>query len=302
MRESARALAFTQWTHLGAHLPSVWSRLEVEAIVTDYLAMLEAELSGREYNKASHSRALMGLLSERSKASIEFKHANISAVLIELGMPYIDGYKPRGNYQQLLYDVITERLAAQSGLVAVVAEDVDAPLVVPSVDDILSALVDAPQSKQSDVQERVKPPYASIKKKLSINYLEREARNQAVGAIGEHFVLAFEQARLISEGQERLAAKIEHVAVTKGDSEGYDILSFEASGKERLIEVKTTRYGAQTPFFVSRNELAVSEREADKYHLYRAFGLKKTARLFQLPGALSKSCLLEPASYTASVA
>ena len=38
----------------------------------------------------------------RSDGSVEFKHQNVSSVLVELGLPYIDGYKPRGNYQSLL--------------------------------------------------------------------------------------------------------------------------------------------------------------------------------------------------------
>ena len=34
-----------------------WTRLEVEAVVEDYLAMLSAELSGTPYNKSAHRRA-----------------------------------------------------------------------------------------------------------------------------------------------------------------------------------------------------------------------------------------------------
>lgn len=62
-----------------------WSRDEVEAIVGDYFAMLRAELAGEVYSKTAHRRALAPLLSGRSDGSIEFKHANISAVL--LGYP-----------------------------------------------------------------------------------------------------------------------------------------------------------------------------------------------------------------------
>ena len=35
-------------------------------------------------------------LDGRSKGSIEFKHQNVSAVLVDMGLPYIDGYKPPG--------------------------------------------------------------------------------------------------------------------------------------------------------------------------------------------------------------
>ena len=87
-----------------------WTREEVEATVADYLAMLADELSGRSYVKAEHRRRLMPLLRDRSEQSVEFKHANVSAVLIDLGFPYISGYKPRGNYQRLLREVVVDRL------------------------------------------------------------------------------------------------------------------------------------------------------------------------------------------------
>lgn len=76
-----------------AETGSPWTRLEDEAAVSDYLDMLVEELSGRPVNKAEHNRRLRALLTERSKGSIEFKHANISAAMIDLGYRYVDGYK-----------------------------------------------------------------------------------------------------------------------------------------------------------------------------------------------------------------
>ena len=38
----------------------------------------------------------------RTASAIEYKHQNISAALIGLGLPYIDGYKPASNFQALL--------------------------------------------------------------------------------------------------------------------------------------------------------------------------------------------------------
>src|SRR5437899_3120271 len=93
-----------------------WSREEVEATVSDYFDMLAMELRGEPFNKAEHNRDLQKLLANRTKGAIEKKHQNISAVLIELGYPYIDGYKPLGNYQQLLYGVVEDRLLGAAGL------------------------------------------------------------------------------------------------------------------------------------------------------------------------------------------
>jgi hypothetical protein len=63
-------------------MASPWSRDEVELIVADYFAMFEAELRGDDVNKADHNRRLRTRLNNRSKGSVEFKHANISAVLL----------------------------------------------------------------------------------------------------------------------------------------------------------------------------------------------------------------------------
>jgi hypothetical protein len=99
------------------------------------------------------------------------------------------------------------------------------------------------------------------------DYIQREARNRSLGSAGELFTLNYERARLIHAGKENLASRIEHTSQLCGDGAGYDVLSFEESGRERLIEVKTTKYGADTPFFVSKNEVSVSEQESDKYHV-----------------------------------
>ncbi len=277
-----------------------WTLEEVKATVADYLSMLGAEQLGKEYNKAEHRRNLRKSLNDRSDAAIERKHQNISAILIELGLPYVDGYKPLGNYQQLLYDVVDDRIHKAPELIAMVAKHVQSPAELPTVDDILSVLVDAPR--------RTTLPNTFQKKKTNwrrpasnVNYLAIEAANRSLGLAGEKFVMRFETARLISERQERLAAQIEHIAVTRGDGEGYDILSFETTGVPRLIEVKTTSYGPQTPFFVTRNELALSlDREA-QYHLYRVYGFRKAPRLFQTRGSIDKQFDLTPEQYVARV-
>ena len=273
---------------------SEWTRREVESIVDDYLSMLALELAGAPYSKAAHRRALMGRLDRRSEQAIEYKHGNISAILLEAGMQSIPGYKARSNYQGLLAEVVAERLARPSPLHELAAADADRPMVVPEVNDILSILTVPPRLERAARAADDQPPV-----RLTTNYLEREARNGALGQAGEIFVIQYERARLVHVGQERLAARIEHTARVRGDHEGYDVLSFDADGRERLIEVKTTKYGADTPFFVTRNELATSERRAALYHVYRLFAFRAAPRLYTLPGAIGQSCTLAAATYTA---
>jgi len=275
-----------------------WSREEVEATVSDYFEMLAMELCGEQFNKAEHNRNLQKLLNNRTKAAIELKHQNISAVLIDLGYPYIDGYKPLPNYQGLLYDVVEERLLGATALhqaaATVVEKTVEQP---PVVGDVLAILVNPPhreneKSKLYDQTHRVRKP-------VRRNYLEIEARNQTLGLAGEKLVLEFEHKRLWEAGKRDLANRIEHVSNTTGDHLGYDIASFEADGRKRLIEVKTTRFGALTPFFASKNEVEVSEAREDEYQLYRLFKFTQQPKLFVLPGSLRNSCTLDPMQYSA---
>src|SRR5690349_1285793 len=101
-----------------------WSREENEATVASYFAMLEAGLYGEKVNKAAHNRALLPLLHNRSRGAVEFKHQNISAVLIDLGVPYISGYKPAVNYQQDLRSAVVAQLNSRRVLREALAQSV----------------------------------------------------------------------------------------------------------------------------------------------------------------------------------
>ena len=108
-----------------------WSREEVEAIVADYLHMLTLELAGQSYNKTAHRRQLLTKLQQRSEASVEFKHGNISAVMLDLGFPSIRGYRARGNYQRLLAEVAAERIGLKPSLDHAALAAVQQPAVMP---------------------------------------------------------------------------------------------------------------------------------------------------------------------------
>lgn len=278
-----------------------WSESEVEATVEDYFNMLRLELSGRKYNKTEHRRALIEQLNNRTNGSIELKHQNISAVLIEMGIPYIDGYKPRFNYQRSLLPLaITDYLERKPEIQLLFEKDSAFIPSVPTVEDFLTALEQPPapiDRKESSIAEP-KIFYNPV----GVNYLEREARNQLLGDAGEQFVINFERARLIRAGKDSLADQIEQISITIGPSAGYDIRSFEDNGSDRFIEAKTTKYGKNTPFFVTPNELRFSQQNSSRYYLYRIFKFRDTPRLFALQGNLEERCILAPSEYMARTA
>jgi hypothetical protein len=274
-----------------------WSEEEVELIVIDYLDMLVTELSGEKNNKAAHNRALQSHLDNRSRGSIEMKHMNISAVMSELEYPCIDGYKPALNYQRnILPDVVREKVAAHHELQQLLLENVvSAPDI--TVEDILAALVATPEIERPNPY--LMREFAHDLKPRKVDFLKRDAANCELGLLGEKFALKYEKARLIYAGKDTLAQGIEHTSQELGDGTGYDIRSYEENGKDRYIEVKTTRFSRYTPFYVSPNELRVSQNHADKYNLYRVFQFKSKPQLFISPGSIEKQFRLEPSQYLA---
>jgi hypothetical protein len=278
---------------------AAWTRREVELVVSVYLRMLRMQLMGQTPNKAEHNRQLQAMLPARSKASIEYKHCNISAVLVELGVPPLVGYKPLFNYQQLLIPVVSEAIGKDSRLDEAALRQVETPAEAPLIDSFERFVVAPPEGQRLSTYDRTNQ--VRDRPLVVRDYLQREARNRSLGSAGEDLVMRYEAQRLRAAGSRVLANRIEHVSKVKGDGAGFDILSFETDGRERFIEVKTTAYIAETPFYVSRNELSFSTEQAERFRLYRLFNFRKRPQMFALAGALDASCRLDPVSYRAEV-
>mgnify|MGYP000146552208 CR=1 FL=1 len=282
-------------------MPGDWTREEVEAVVADYLAMWFDERAGRPVNKTEHRRLLKPLLQNRSDGSVERKHQNISAILLELGIPAIDGYKPLGNYQRLLGEVVNDSLASDRGIRIVLLDELERPAVPAGQTVPALALVDAPPSRErrDRVRETQQPEVRAVK---GVDYLALEARSMSLGLAGEELVLQFEREWLVSKGQERLAEQVAHVSRTQGDGLGFDILSFDSDGRERLLEVKTTRYGRYTPFFATRREVDVSDYRRDQYELCRIFRFGSEPQFYRVAGSIRTGFDLDPSQYVARIA
>jgi hypothetical protein len=273
-----------------------WSQLECEAIVKDYLQMFMDEVTGRPYSKAEHRRALQKLLNNRSEGSIEYKHQNISAILLELGYPYVQGYKPAFNYQKILKSVVSDQLRKKTGSIEAGFSALSDEIPVEIRDIDWDAVFDTPPDRLPDpVNDQVREfsPF-------HYNFVEREMRNRRLGELGEGFVLELEQQRLQRAGRDDLAREVEWVSKVRGDGAGFDIRSFDERRDEELfIEVKTTNSGKYQPFLISDNEVAFSETAADRYALYRVFDFRRSAKLFTLPGNINQHVRLRPKVYKA---
>lgn len=276
-----------------------WSDDEVAVTVAAYLRMLTMELASQAFNKSEHRRALQLLLPNRSEGAIEFKHSNISAVMLELGYPYIRGYQPRKNFQRrALFEEVIRQVIQHPRLDDAATRAVALPAETPLIDQFDAVRVDAPKLELKVQEETTYLPPTLSKR----DYLAQEARNRSLGRAGEEFVVHYERLRLERLGRGNLSSKIEHTAAARGDGAGYDVLSFEENGRERFIEVKTTAYAKDTPFFISDGELAFAKANEQTFRLYRLFEFRRQPRLFELQGRLDTQCRLDPISFRASFA
>lgn len=271
-----------------------WSDLENDAIVADYMAMLADDLIDRPYNKADHNRALHALIG-RGRGSIEFKHQNISAVLMGLGETWIPGYKPAFNLQGSLTDAVQRWLDQRPGWYATRQPDVGS---LATVHEHPALWIGAPPSLSNA------PPPAEAEQMARIARLfdaaARDERNRKLGRAGEGRVFHHERSTLIAAGRDDLARKVKWVSEEEGDGLGYDIRGFESDGAERLIEVKTTNGWERTPFHISRNECAVADERQHDWHLVRLWDFARAPKAFVIRPPLDRHVALTPTSFLAS--
>lgn len=167
---------------------------------------------------------------------------------------------------------------------------------------------------EMNISEEAPPETSSVirtginktRKSMSADEAAVKAHNKkAKGNMGEELVIEIEKRRLQSMNREDLIPKITHVAKYK-DGLGYDIISMDVdeSGNEQeiYIEVKTTAGDKTMPFYVSRNELDVSQKYRELYYIYRIFNLKgncNSVNYYRLKGAIDECCELTPVDYIA---
>ena len=133
-----------------------------------------------------------------------------------------------------------------------------------------------------------------------VDYAEQDARNRQLGQAGEQAVIEMERLKLRDLGRADLSEKIVHVAKVEGDGAGYDIRSYTEGGDVKFIEVKTTRAGEQTPFYMSLNETRFAAEHADCYYIYRVFEFDKdtsSGKFFIGKGDLCSNFSLEAVQF-----
>lgn len=152
-----------------------------------------------------------------------------------------------------------------------------------SIEDFTGALIPGEGRKFTPNDE------ASVR-----DMFEEALRRQASGRMAEEIALEAEKERLLSEGREDLATRVEDVSNRPGL--GYDIKSFEADGSERLIEVKNVSNGS--PFFLSEGEWLNSQARPNYwFYLVNAADDMRSLSIQRLSAKALKQSHLQPVQY-----
>jgi hypothetical protein len=269
-----------------------WNQSEILGAVDLYFAMLDREIRGESFNKMALYRRFCETFPRRNVKAIERKCQNIAACLFEFGSMLVSGLAPQGNYQHALRDAVAERIRMRESILVNLAST-EAGRSSPATLDALDRIPVLP-ARPNDHAPRngdTRPP---------VDFASREQSNRSLGLAGERWTMDFERLRLAQLGRPDLAEGVRHVSQEGGDGLGFDILSFDHStGRERLVEVKTTRASVYTPFYLTRNEVEVSRRRRDDFHLYRVHSYGVRTRVYILSGAMNEQCDLDPTVYRA---
>lgn len=273
-----------------------WSNEENTHALDAYFSMMRREAEGVKVVKAHEYRRLHAENAKRSAKSYEFKMQNISAVLALNDLPYITGLTPAAAYQNLLEEMLLERLeqdAVERAMVLGYGKGLLQQWTKPGKAALLN--------EEPAPEGTLPPDRARSFKGVKVDHAAREHACRRLGRSGEELVLAFERQRLLEAGRPDLADSVEHVSRTEGDGMGYDILSFTPDEAKKFIEVKTTNFDKTTSFLITDNEVAFSASEPEHYHLYRLYQFGSGPKLFTLRGPIELTCWLVAKRFEAGV-
>lgn len=270
----------------------------IQSAVREYFTLLQAELRGRRWWTTARAGDLFDRFHGERRDRVDIRHRQISAILIGHGLPYLSESRPLPDLDPALTDAVAAYLYNHPNVLELMEHDVFRPAPsVPEVGDPEEVVVTPPAG---DELPRLEATLDRVRLLAGVDFLAREQRNHSLATAGQKFVLAFEDARLRAQGLGAHADAIEHVTADDGDGPGYAIHSYGLDGSDRLIEVKTTRYGRETPFHVSAHEVSMSRRHGSRFWVYRVFSFRDRPRLYMLHGALDQGVTLEPTEYRAT--
>ena len=221
-----------------------------------------------------------------------------------LVFPAIDGYRPRGNFQKALFEIVEAHLGEKRDLYRLLTAELGT-LREGSAEYRAgeSIVVDEAPPQRGGQEQGITEDIERIVRRFE-NPADRDERNRSLGKAGESLVYKHERHRLQLLGRKDLSECVRWVARDDGDGYGFDILSFNGKEdepeRELWLEVKTTNGSSTTPFYITRSELQVSEQRPDVFRIFRLYDFRKRARAYCLAPPLESHVTLTPTAFRAS--
>ena len=144
-------------------------------------------------------------------------------------------------------------------------------------DDVSTSMISATQIKERKEKKR-----RFTARKVDFKTINNE--NSALGDAGEVFALEWERSRLKEMNVSfNILDEVIHFSRKFGDGAGYDILSRKDDSYELLyIEVKTTKSGLDTPFYMSENEKTFMEIYKENTLIYRVYNYNQETNVGEI--------------------
>lgn len=120
-----------------------------------------------------------------------------------------------------------------------------------------------------------------------IDYVALQKAKDKIGALAEELALLYIREELRVNGNDKDPV---HVSKEEGDGFGYDIRSWDKSGKEIHSEVKGTKSNSQDGFDISPAEVQASMEQGIIYRIIRVYGIdpkKGTAKICVYEGPVT---------------
>ena len=136
-----------------------------------------------------------------------------------------------------------------------IAWDKNGKYMIPSSDIVVS-------DDSIVVYQQSKPKFFISEERFRAIQKTREQ----IGLAGEDWVVDYEKSDLNNSGYHELAEKVERISKAN-ISAGFDVLSYEVSGSEKFIEVKTTAL-SKLEFYLSSNEIDIAREYRYRYWIY----------------------------------
>ena len=256
------------------------------AIVTAYFDQLFKSVTGQIFRRRDVLAGYADQLDKLEKGKLDRYFCQVSALLAELGLPFMTENHPWAGASHDLQNALSNYLA----------ENIEKLRNFRRV--ALHSKEDPPKEITDSRLFWIAPPdpssyrYSGVPEKLqnlpdALDFLIAETIDHKLHARAIDFVLAYEKARLRESGQSQLAEKIEKID-SRDRETGCDIISFDEDGEARSILVKPTHFGKHFPFIIFNDEIEDLRRGEAEHYIYRPFNLAFEYKLFVLKEGLSE--------------